>query len=113
MTIHTTDIELHAALRARLPAARVITDPLRRLAYGTDASFYRLVPRVVVIAESEDDVRAVLDVCDAVDTPLTFRAGGPACPARQSPTRCSLCSAKGSAGSTCATAEPRSASGLP
>ncbi len=39
---------------------RVVTDPLRRLAYGTDASFYRLVPRVVVVAESDDDVRAVL-----------------------------------------------------
>ena len=60
MTIHTSDSELHDALRARLPAARVITDPLRRLAYGTDASFYRLVPRAVVVAESDDDVRAVV-----------------------------------------------------
>ena len=34
-----TDGELHAALRRQLPAARVVTDPLRRLAYGTDASF--------------------------------------------------------------------------
>ncbi len=35
------------ALRQRLPAERVITDELRRLAYGTDGSFYRLVPEVV------------------------------------------------------------------
>src|SRR5512137_1819817 len=76
MTNHTTDSELHAALQARLPAARVITDPLRRLAYGTDASFYRLVPRAVVVAESDDDVRAVLDVCGSVGAPLTFRAAG-------------------------------------
>ena len=38
-----TDRELHAALLRELPSARVVTDPLRRLAYGTDASFYRLV----------------------------------------------------------------------
>ena len=31
-----------------VPDARVYTDPLRTLAYGTDASFYRLVPKIVV-----------------------------------------------------------------
>jgi D-lactate dehydrogenase len=30
-----------------LPADRLFCDPLRTLAYGTDASFYRLVPRIV------------------------------------------------------------------
>ena len=30
-----------------LPKQRVITDNLRRFAYGTDASLYRLVPEVV------------------------------------------------------------------
>jgi len=67
---------LAAALRHRLPAARVVTDPLRRLAYGTDASFYRLVPQVVVIAETEADVLATLAVCRELQAPLTFRAAG-------------------------------------
>jgi len=67
---------LAAALRAALPAARVITDPLRRLAYGTDASFYRLVPQVVVIADDEAQVQATLAVCRAQRAPLTFRAAG-------------------------------------
>jgi D-lactate dehydrogenase len=71
-----TDGELHAALRQLLPAARVVTDPLRRLAYGTDASFYRLVPRAVAIVESEHEVRAVLEVCRSLGAPLTFRAAG-------------------------------------
>ena len=71
-----SDIELHTALRQRLPAQRVITDPLRRLAYGTDASFYRLVPRVVVVVESEAEVIAVLEACRALAIPLTFRAAG-------------------------------------
>src|SRR5512140_3774926 len=72
----TTDTELHGALRQRLPSARVITDPLRRLAYGTDASFYRLVPRAVAVVENEDEVRAVLDVCRSLGVTLTFRAAG-------------------------------------
>ena len=46
-----------------LPRERVFADPLRRLAYGTDASFYRLMPQVVVVAESEAEVRAVLAIC--------------------------------------------------
>lgn len=36
--------ELLEALRERLPAHKLIDDPLRLLAYGTDASFYRLIP---------------------------------------------------------------------
>jgi D-lactate dehydrogenase len=67
---------LAAALRSALPAARVVTDPLRRLAYGTDASFYRLVPRVVVQVDSETEVLAALAVCREQRAPLTFRAAG-------------------------------------
>ncbi|HPT49414.1 MAG TPA: FAD-binding and (Fe-S)-binding domain-containing protein [Accumulibacter sp.] len=67
---------LISALRAQLPAERVITDELRRLAWGTDASFYRLVPQVVVVAESEADVLHVLAVARQHGVHLTFRAAG-------------------------------------
>jgi D-lactate dehydrogenase len=67
---------LAAAFRAALPGARVIVDPLRRLAYGTDASFYRLVPRVVVKVDSEADVIAALAVCRQQRAAVTFRAAG-------------------------------------
>jgi D-lactate dehydrogenase len=63
-------------LSALLPATRVYTDPLRLLAYGTDASFYRLVPKVVVEVACEDEVRRVLAVCRAHRAPVTFRAAG-------------------------------------
>jgi len=36
--------ELFEDLRRFLPSERLINDPLRLLAYGTDASFYRLIP---------------------------------------------------------------------
>jgi D-lactate dehydrogenase len=63
-------------LSAEIPLARLITDPLRTLAYGTDASFYRMVPRLIVKVENETEVLAVLETCRALDTAVTFRAAG-------------------------------------
>ena len=37
-----------------------MTDPLMTYAYAGDASQYRLEPALVVIINSEDDVRAVI-----------------------------------------------------
>jgi len=68
--------ELHRRLATALPRERLVTDPLRLLAWGTDASFYRLVPRLVVVAEREDEVVRVLAACAELGTPVTFRAAG-------------------------------------
>lgn len=35
-------------ISAFIPRERIYTDEMRRLAWGTDASFYRLVPQIVV-----------------------------------------------------------------
>lgn len=68
--------DLHARLSQHFPARQLITDPLRTLAYGTDASFYRLVPKIVVVVESEQEVQELLKQCEAFNTPVTFRAAG-------------------------------------
>ncbi len=65
-----------AALRGRIPDERIYTDATRRLAYGTDASFYRLVPQVVVKVESEDEVALVLRAARERRLGVTFRAAG-------------------------------------
>src|SRR5690554_6276034 len=59
-----------------IPPARLLTDELCRLAHGTDASFYRLVPQLVVRVESETDVQQVLHSCARRGLPVTFRAAG-------------------------------------
>ena len=64
------------ALSSILPARQLVTDPLRRLAYGTDASFYRLTPEVVAVVESEAEVQALLKVAGAQGRSVTFRAAG-------------------------------------
>jgi D-lactate dehydrogenase len=68
--------ELYGDARAFIPLERLITDPLRLLTWGTDASFYRLVPAIAVVVESEEEVRQLLHLCARRRTPVTFRAAG-------------------------------------
>ncbi|WP_306603389.1 FAD-binding and (Fe-S)-binding domain-containing protein [Azonexus sp.] len=63
-------------LRQHLPENQVITDELRLLAYGTDASFYRLIPEVITIIETENDLKTVLTAARQNQRPVTFRAAG-------------------------------------
>ena len=67
---------LAMALAGVFPSQRLLRDPLRTLAYGTDASFYRLIPKIVVIVESEGEVATLLRLCRQHGTPVTFRAAG-------------------------------------
>ncbi len=68
--------QLLERLAPLIPEDRLIHDDLRTLAYGTDASFYRLIPKLVVRLESEDEVQALLRACGDLGLPLTFRAAG-------------------------------------
>lgn len=63
-------------LRRILPGKQLYTDVLRRLAWGTDGSFYRLIPRAVVRSSSEQEVSRVLRAASLSGTPVTFRAAG-------------------------------------
>jgi D-lactate dehydrogenase len=67
---------LHAELVELLPAERLVVDPLRRLAYGTDASFYRLIPKIVVKVRSLSELSGVLSSAARHGTPVTFRTAG-------------------------------------
>ena len=66
---------LHEASRF-IPQERIYTDELRRLAWGTDAGFYRLIPQIVVRSDSEDEVASLLRLADHLNLPVTFRAAG-------------------------------------
>ena len=52
------------------------TDDLRRLAWGTDAGFYRLVPQIVIRSKSENEVAEILKAASQYNVPVTFRAAG-------------------------------------
>lgn len=59
-----------------VPEERCIVDPVRTFAYGTDASFYRLNPKMVVKVHSEEEVQRLLPLAREMGTPVTFRAAG-------------------------------------
>lgn len=63
-------------IRHFIPESRVYTDELRRLAWGTDASFYRLVPQIVIRSDSETEISGILKAAQAHRLPVTFRAAG-------------------------------------
>ncbi|MDE6160489.1 MAG: FAD-binding protein, partial [Muribaculaceae bacterium] len=64
------------ALLAIKPKPEVYTDRLRRLAWGTDAGFYRLMPEVVVRSDSEEQVSSILRLASRHGVAVTFRAAG-------------------------------------
>jgi len=66
----------HQAIVEVIDPKRVFTDPLSTLAYGTDASCYRLVPKIVIQTHDEAEVQAVLAQAAAHRLPVTFRAAG-------------------------------------
>ncbi len=59
-----------------LPADRIYTDELRTLAWGTDASEYKLTPQAVLRAADEKEVSRVLELASRLGLPVTFRAAG-------------------------------------
>ena len=63
-------------LRQLLPADRIYTDELRTLGWGTDASFYRMIPKVVVRSDGEEEISRIVKLCRKHKLPFTFRAAG-------------------------------------
>lgn len=59
-----------------IPSNKIYTDELRRLAWGTDAGFYRLIPKVVLHIENESEIVTIIKAAQKHNIPLTFRAAG-------------------------------------
>ncbi len=59
-----------------IPAERMYVDELRRFAWGTDAGFYRLVPKMVLRAADETEVSRIMLAASKFHVPVTFRAAG-------------------------------------
>ncbi|MGB9389705.1 MAG: FAD-binding and (Fe-S)-binding domain-containing protein, partial [Xanthobacteraceae bacterium] len=71
-----TPPKLRDDLVALLGADRVLSRPIDLIRFATDASPYRLFPKVVVMARDVDDVRKVLDYARREHETVTFRAAG-------------------------------------
>jgi len=59
-----------------IPETRVFADPIRTLAYGVDASFYRLLPKLVIKVNTPEEMADILVVANDMKVAVTFRAAG-------------------------------------
>ena len=68
--------EFYDEVKAVVDKKRIYTDELRLLTYGTDAGFYRLIPKIIIKAYNEREVQHILRLAHTYELPVTFRAGG-------------------------------------
>jgi D-lactate dehydrogenase len=68
--------EFYKKISGTIAKKNIITDPLRTITFGTDASFYRLIPKIVINVENEKEVQLILRQASRLSLPVTFRAAG-------------------------------------
>lgn len=74
-SVHTS-AEIKSMLNGIVSSNRVLIRPIDLIAFASDASFYRLIPKAIVLAESEREVEALFRFSHEHGIPLTFRAAG-------------------------------------
>ncbi|ECO6130545.1 FAD-binding oxidoreductase [Campylobacter coli] len=55
---------------------RIFNDYARCYAYGIDASCYFYIPKIVIIAKNEDEIKQIIQLANTYKIPITFRAAG-------------------------------------
>ncbi|MDQ5921992.1 MAG: D-lactate dehydrogenase [Pseudomonadota bacterium] len=69
-------LKFHQELKKYINSKRIIDDPLLCYAYGTDASLYRLTPKLVIQVENNQEIIQLLSLANQYKVSLTFRAAG-------------------------------------
>lgn len=67
---------LRSALERIAAPERVLDRPIDRIAFASDASFYRLIPKAVVLTKSVDEVAELFRFARETKVPVTLRAAG-------------------------------------
>jgi len=68
--------ELYDAIRQFIDDRRIFCGRFETLQYGVDASFYRILPKLVVKAITPGEISEILRVATELQAPVTFRAAG-------------------------------------
>jgi D-lactate dehydrogenase len=59
-----------------IPESRMFCDPISTLAYGTDASVYRLIPKIVIKVSCVEEMSRIIRLAGSARIAVTFRAAG-------------------------------------
>jgi D-lactate dehydrogenase len=68
--------EIKSALSGMIAADRILIRPIDLIACASDASFYRLIPKAVIQAQTLDEIHALFAFSQHTHLPMTFRAAG-------------------------------------
>jgi D-lactate dehydrogenase len=68
--------EIQSALSGLVPSDRVLVRPIELIAWASDASFYRMIPKAVVQTKRVEEIRALFAFSRRTQIPMTFRAAG-------------------------------------
>ena len=68
--------EIKRALHGFVPPDRILIRPIERIAWASDASFYRLIPKAIIQTRNVDEIRALFAFSQQTRIPMTFRSGG-------------------------------------
>jgi D-lactate dehydrogenase len=67
---------LKSLLAEQVAADRILVRPIDLIAFASDASFYRLIPKAVVLAKDELEIARLFQFSQSAGIPMTFRAAG-------------------------------------
>ncbi|WP_163835632.1 FAD-binding and (Fe-S)-binding domain-containing protein [Spartinivicinus ruber] len=68
--------QLEMILATQIESKRIINQEATCLAYGTDASFYRLIPKIILQLKNLEEVIFAIKSCRKLGIHYTFRAAG-------------------------------------
>src|SRR5580698_10535042 len=69
-------IRIRHLLRELIDPERILIRPIERIAFASDASFYRLIPRAVIQPTTDEEIKHLFRFSHQHRIPLVFRAGG-------------------------------------
>jgi len=68
--------EIRRLLSELIDPARILIRPIDRIAFASDASFYRLIPQAVIQPQTNEEIKHLFRFSHRHQIPLVFRAGG-------------------------------------
>lgn len=69
-------LNFYNQISKKISIDNIFTDKLHTLAYGTDASFYRLIPKIVIKTDNAQEVQDIIELTNELELSVTFRAAG-------------------------------------
>jgi len=69
-------IQIRQLLQEQIDPERILIRPIELIAFASDASFYRLIPRAVIQPKTAEEIKRLFHFSHEYGIPLVFRAGG-------------------------------------